>query len=83
MIILLATWLGRRRSVTREERGGGGGEEMRMVVRNSSLAEVAAGLEEYFLKASVGCVAGDAMSSHLESSMGCRIEAFMPLITTT
>uniref|UniRef100_A0A0D3F8D1 DUF632 domain-containing protein n=1 Tax=Oryza barthii TaxID=65489 RepID=A0A0D3F8D1_9ORYZ len=50
-------------SVTREE--GGGDEELRMVVRHRSLAEVAAGLEEYFLKASV---AGDAVSSHLEAS---------------
>ncbi|KAL6911694.1 hypothetical protein ACP4OV_000499 [Aristida adscensionis] len=48
--------------------GGGGGqaeEELRMVVRHRSLAEVAAGLEEYFLKASV---AGDAVSSLLEAS---------------
>lgn len=50
-------------SVTREE--GGGDEELRMVVRHRSLAEVAAGLEEYFLKASV---TGDAVSNHLEAS---------------
>ncbi|KAF0933787.1 hypothetical protein E2562_019247 [Oryza meyeriana var. granulata] len=49
-------------SVTREE---GGGEELRMVVRHRSLAEVAAGLDEYFLKASV---AGDDVSSLLEAS---------------
>uniref|UniRef100_A0A0D9VJ16 DUF632 domain-containing protein n=1 Tax=Leersia perrieri TaxID=77586 RepID=A0A0D9VJ16_9ORYZ len=49
-------------AVTREE---GGGEEMRMVVRHRSLAELAAGLEEYFLKASV---AGDSVSSLLEAS---------------
>jgi hypothetical protein len=35
------------------------------VVRHRSLAEVAAGLEEYFVKASV---AGDTVSSLLEAS---------------
>ncbi|KAL6633859.1 hypothetical protein ACP70R_026530 [Stipagrostis hirtigluma subsp. patula] len=44
---------------------GVAGEELRLVVRHRSLAEVAAGLEEYFLKASV---AGDAVSSLLEAS---------------
>lgn len=44
---------------------GGVVEETRMVVRHRSLAEVAAGLEEYFLKASV---AGDTVSSLLEAS---------------
>ncbi|CAN6245372.1 unnamed protein product [Urochloa humidicola] len=38
---------------------------MRAVVRHRSLAEVAAGLEEYFMKASA---AGDAVSSLLEAS---------------
>jgi hypothetical protein len=42
-----------------------GEDMMRMVVRHRSLAEVAAGLEEYFLKASV---AGDTVSSLLEAS---------------
>ncbi|KAG8060045.1 hypothetical protein GUJ93_ZPchr0002g25854 [Zizania palustris] len=47
-------------------RAEGGEEELRtMVVRHRSLAEVAAGLEEYFLEASV---AGDAVSSLLEAS---------------
>ncbi|AQK54065.1 hypothetical protein ZEAMMB73_Zm00001d051338 [Zea mays] len=46
--------------------GAAAGEDMmRMVVRHRSLAEVAAGLEEYFLKASV---AGDTVSSLLEAS---------------
>lgn len=45
--------------------GGGAEEELRMVVRHRSLAEVAAGLEEYFVKASV---AGDTVSSLLEAS---------------
>jgi len=36
-----------------------------MVVRHRSLAEVAAGLEEYFVKASV---AGDAVSALLEAT---------------
>ncbi|CAL4967947.1 unnamed protein product [Urochloa decumbens] len=40
-------------------------EELRVVVRHRSLAEVAAGLEEYFMKASA---AGDAVSSLLEAS---------------
>ncbi|PUZ76857.1 hypothetical protein GQ55_1G324000 [Panicum hallii var. hallii] len=44
---------------------GGAEEELRMVVRHRSLAEVAAGLEEYFVKASV---AGDAVSSLLEAA---------------
>jgi hypothetical protein len=44
---------------------GGAEEELRMVVRHRSLAEVAAGLEEYFVKASV---AGDTVSSLLEAS---------------
>lgn len=52
-------------SATRTEGVGVGGEEMRMVVRHRSLAEVAAGLEEYFVKVSV---AGDAVSSLLETS---------------
>ncbi|XP_062222577.1 protein ROLLING AND ERECT LEAF 2-like [Phragmites australis] len=52
-------------AATRTEGGGEGGEELRMVVRHHSLAEVAAGLEEYFVKASV---AGDAVSSLLEIS---------------
>jgi hypothetical protein len=43
----------------------GGGEEMRMTVRHRSLAEVAAGLEDYFARVSV---AGDAVSSLLEAS---------------
>ncbi|XP_047079598.1 protein ROLLING AND ERECT LEAF 2-like [Lolium rigidum] len=42
-----------------------GGEELRTAVRHRSLAEVAAGLEEYFVKVSV---AGDAVSSLLEAS---------------
>ncbi|KAL5211224.1 hypothetical protein ABZP36_022071 [Zizania latifolia] len=46
-------------------RAEGGDEERRMVVRHRSLAEVAAGLEAYFLKA---IVAGDTVSSLLESS---------------
>jgi hypothetical protein len=41
------------------------GEERRTAVRHRSLAEVAAGLEEYFVKVSV---AGDAVSSLLEAS---------------
>jgi hypothetical protein len=45
--------------------GGGAEEELRMVVRHRSLAEVAAGLEEYFVKASV---AGDTVSSLLEAN---------------
>jgi hypothetical protein len=40
-------------------------EETRMVVRHRSLAEVAAGLEEYFVKASV---AGDTVSALFEAS---------------
>ncbi|CAL4886328.1 unnamed protein product [Urochloa decumbens] len=40
-------------------------EELRVVVRHRSLAEVAAGLEEYFMKASA---AGDGVSSLLEAS---------------
>ncbi|KAF8765509.1 hypothetical protein HU200_008658 [Digitaria exilis] len=54
-------------TATRTEGGGGGGaeEELRMEVRHRSLAEVAAGLEEYFVNASV---AGDAVSSQLEAS---------------
>ncbi|CAD6243169.1 unnamed protein product [Miscanthus lutarioriparius] len=52
---------------TRTEGAGvdGAEEELRMVVRHRSLAEVAAGLEEHFLKASV---AGDTVSSLLEAS---------------
>ncbi|KAK3158624.1 hypothetical protein QOZ80_2AG0139530 [Eleusine coracana subsp. coracana] len=42
-----------------------GGEEIRIVVRHRSLAEVAAGLEEYFVKATM---AGDAVSNLLETS---------------
>ncbi|OEL28988.1 hypothetical protein BAE44_0009992 [Dichanthelium oligosanthes] len=45
---------------------GGAEEELRMVVRHRSLAEVAAGLEEYFVKASVS---GDAVSTLLEASI--------------
>ncbi|CAO2039927.1 unnamed protein product [Urochloa humidicola] len=58
-------------TATRIEGGVVGGaaaeeeEEMRVVVRHRSLAEVAAGLEEYFMKASD---AGDAVSSLLEAS---------------
>ena len=48
-------------ATTRAEAGGG--EELRMAVRHRSLAEVAAGLEEYFAK--VG-LAGDAVSCLLE-----------------
>lgn len=44
---------------------GGAEEELRIVVRHRSLAEVAAGLEEYFMKASA---AGDVVSSLLETS---------------
>jgi hypothetical protein len=44
--------------------GGGAEEELRMVVRHRSLAEVAAGLEEYFMMASA---AGDVVSSLLET----------------
>lgn len=40
-------------------------EELRTPVRHRSLAEVATGLEEYFVKASL---AGDAVSSQLEAS---------------
>ncbi|KAM0897442.1 hypothetical protein ACQ4PT_022576 [Festuca glaucescens] len=43
----------------------GGGEELRTAVRHRSLAEVAAGLEEYFVRVSV---AGDAVSILLEAS---------------
>jgi hypothetical protein len=46
-------------------KGGLGHEEVRLTVRHRSLAEVAAGLEEYFVKASV---AGDTVSSLLETS---------------
>ena len=54
-------------SATRTEGASGVGaeEELRMVVRHRSLAEVAAGLEEYFVKASV---AGDAVSALLEAT---------------
>ncbi|KAF8768748.1 hypothetical protein HU200_007307 [Digitaria exilis] len=53
-------------AAARTEGGGGGAEEeLRMEVRHRSLAEVAAGLEEYFVKASV---AGDAVSGLLEAS---------------
>ncbi|CAN6232703.1 unnamed protein product [Urochloa humidicola] len=58
-------------AATRTEGGVVGGaaaaeeEEMRVAVRHRSLAEVAAGLEEYFMKASD---AGDAVSSLLEAS---------------
>ncbi|WVZ74368.1 hypothetical protein U9M48_022556 [Paspalum notatum var. saurae] len=59
-------------AATRTEGGGVVGsraaaeeEELRMEVRHRSLAEVAAGLEEYFVKASV---TGDAVSSLLEAS---------------
>ena len=46
--------------------GAAAGEDMmRMVVRHRSLAEVAAGLEEYFVKASV---AGDTVSALFEAS---------------
>lgn len=45
--------------------GAGVDEEVRIVVRHRSLAEVAAGLEEYFVKASM---AGDAVSGLLETS---------------
>jgi hypothetical protein len=46
-------------------KGGLGHEEVRLTVRHRSLAEVAAGLEDYFVKASV---AGDTVSSLLETS---------------
>ena len=54
-------------SATRTEGASGVGaeEELRMVVRHRSLAEVAAGLEDYFVKASV---AGDAVSTLLEAT---------------
>lgn len=54
-------------ATTRMEGAGAGGgvQELRMEVRHRSLAEVAAGLEEYFVKVSV---AGDAVSSVLETS---------------
>lgn len=42
-----------------------GGEELRVAVRHRSLAEVAAGLEEYFVRASG---AGDPVSTLLEAS---------------
>lgn len=42
-----------------------GGEELRVAVRHRSLAEVAAGLEEYFVRASA---AGDPVSTLLEAS---------------
>ncbi|KAE8790633.1 hypothetical protein D1007_35056 [Hordeum vulgare] len=42
-----------------------GGEDLRVAVRHRTLAEVAAGLEEYFVRASV---AGDAVSTLLEAS---------------
>lgn len=53
-------------TATRTEGVGGGGaeEELRMMVRHRSLAEVAAGLEEYFMMASA---AGDVVSSLLET----------------
>ena len=54
-------------AATRTEGVGevGAEEELRMVVRHRSLAEVAAGLEDYFVKASV---AGDAVSTLLEAT---------------
>ncbi|CAM0944982.1 unnamed protein product [Alopecurus aequalis] len=50
-------------AATRTEAGGG--EELRMAVRHRSLAEVAAGLEEYFVKVNL---AGDAVSGLLEAN---------------
>lgn len=52
-------------AAARTEGGVVGGEDLRVAVRHRSLAEVAAGLEEYFLRASA---AGDPVSKLLEAS---------------
>ncbi|TVU28986.1 hypothetical protein EJB05_20528, partial [Eragrostis curvula] len=56
--------VGSAAAATRTEGFGVGGEGVRLEVRHRTLADVAAGLEEYFVKASV---AGDAVSSLLET----------------
>ncbi|XP_037447642.1 protein ROLLING AND ERECT LEAF 2-like [Triticum dicoccoides] len=51
-------------AAARTEGGVVGGEDLRVAVRHRSLAEVAAGLEEYFLRATA---AGDPVSKLLEA----------------